>query len=260
MIVVKINIDTLFPHLIFNKEITYNEHITLYPIRMKDIILFQQYQMALILRKDAIFHEKKIIKMGYLEFIKYAYRNFDLAQNYEMPTLPFYYDFIIRLLQLACGKDVEIKYNTATLDFSINDFQITDEVFNDLRKIIIIQNDIDFDIEEFMNIDTVKALEKAREFEAKKNNEKANIEDYIDSLIIEMRLTEEYVSNLSIRKFWRYIKRINKHEDYNVCRSARMTGLVTFKEPIHHWMTTIEINDKYQDLKTDEGELRSKIE
>ena len=257
---VEINKDTLFPYLIYNKEIKYNEHITLYPIKMKDIITFQQYQMALTLRKDAIFQDKQIIKMGYLEFIKYACRNDELAQKYNMPLLPFYYDFIIGVLQLTCGEDVEIKYNTSTLDFSINDFLVTDEVFDDLRKIIIIQNDIDFDIDEFMNIDTVKALEKAREFEAKKNKEKADIEDYIDSIIIGLKVTEEYVSNLTIRKFWRYIKRINKHEEYEACRSGQMSGMVTFKEPIQHWMTSIEVTDKYENLKTDEEELRSKIE
>ena len=256
----EINKDILFPYLIYNKEVKYNEHITLYPIKMKDIITFQQYQMALTLRKDAIFQDKQIIKMGYLEFIKYACRNDELAQKYNMPLLPFYYDFIIGILQLTCGKDVEIKYNTSTLDFSINDFLITNEVFDDIRKIIIIQNDIDFDVDEFMNIDTVKALEKAREFEAKKSKEKADIEDYIDSLIIGMKVTEEYVSNLTIRKFWRYIKRINKHEEYEACRSGQMSGMVTFKEPIQHWMTSIEVTDKYENLKTDEEELRSKIE
>ena len=257
---VEISKDTLFPYLIYNKEIKYNEHITLYPIKMKDIITFQQYQMALTLRKDAIFQDKQIIKMGYLEFIKYACRNDELAQKYNMPLLPFYYDFIIGVLQLVCGEDVEIKYNASTLDFSINDFLVTDEVFDDLRKIIIIQNDIDFDIDEFMNIDTVKALEKAREFEAKKNKEKADIEDYIDSMIIGLKVTEDYVSNLTIRKFWRYIKRINKHEEYEACRSGQMSGMVTFKEPIQHWMTSIEVTDKYENLKTDEEELRSKIE
>ena len=257
---VEINKDTLFPYLIYNKEIKYNEHITLYPIKMKDIITFQQYQIALTLRKDAIFQDKQIIKMGYLEFIKYACRNDELAQKYNMPLLPFYYDFIIGVLQLTCGEDVEIKYNASTLDFSINDFLVTDEVFDDLRKIIIIQNDIDFDIDEFINIDTVKALEKAREFEAKKNKEKADIEDYIDSMIIGLKVTEDYVSNLTIRKFWRYIKRINKHEEYEACRSGQMSGMVTFKEPIQHWMTSIEVTDKYENLKTDEEELRSKIE
>lgn len=257
---VEISKQSLFPFIIFNKPVHYRNNIILYPVKMKDIILFQQYQMSLTLRKDSIFQEKQIIKMGYFDFIKYAYRNEELAQKYNLPLLPFYYDFILGLLTLVCGENAKIEYSTSTLSISINGLQITNDVFDDIRKIIIIQNDIDFDSDEFMNIDTVKALEKARAFEAKKNKEKSDIEDYIDSLIIGMKVTEEYVSNLTIRKFWRYIKRINKHEDYEACMSGQMSGMVTFKEPIQHWMTSIEITDKYKNLKTDESELRNRIE
>lgn len=256
---VEINKDTLFRYVIFNKEYKYNDSITLYPVRMKNIIEFQQYQLVLTLRKDSIFHEKQIIKMGYFDFIKYSFRNTELAKEYKMPFLPFYYDFAINLLQLVCGKDTEIVYNTNTLAVMVNGFEITNEVFDDLRKIIIIQNDIDYDIDEFMNIDTVRALEKAREFEAKKNKEKADIEDYIDSLIVSLKVTEDYVENITIRKFWRYIKRINKHEDYGACRTGQMGGMVTFKEPITHWMTTLDITDKYENLKANEEEVRGKL-
>lgn len=256
---VEIDHQTLYPYLLFNKEIKYNEQITLYPIKMKDILLFQQCQSALTLRKDSIFTEKEIIKMQYLDFIRYACRNIELSKKYQMPLLPLYYDFIIQILQLSCGGNATISYNQNTLDFFVNDLLITNEIFDDLRRIIMVQNDIDFDIDEFMNLDTIKALEKAREFEVKKNKEKSDIEDYIDSLIVDLKVTEEYVSELTIRKFWRYIKRINKHEEYQSCRSAQMSGMVTFKEPIQHWMTSIEITDKYENLKTDEDELRSKI-
>lgn len=256
---VDINKQSLQSFLIFNKEIPYNKFITLYPIHMKDYLSFQQFQLALTLRKDSIFRKKEFIKMGYLEFIQYACRNMSLAEEYKLTFLPFYYDFIIGILQLACGEEAKIKYSPTTLEITINDFVITNSVFDDLRRIIIIQNDIDFDIDEFMNIDTVHALEKAREFEAKKKKETANIEDYIDSLIVSLKMTEEYVSNLTIRKFWRYIKRINKHEEYIACRSGQMSGMVTFKEPLQHWMTSMEVLDKDENFKTDESEVRNKV-
>lgn len=249
----------LYPYLIFNKEYKYNEHITLHPVKMKHILLFQHTQEVLTLRKDSIFHEKEIIKMEYLEFIKYACRNYELAQKYNMMALPVYYDFVLQLMQLVCGADANISYDSDTLDFYINNELVTNKMFDDIRKIIILQNDIDYDIDKFMNMDTVMALEKAKEFESKKNKEKADIEDYIDSLVIDLKVTEDYVSDLTIRKFWRYIKRINKREEYQTCHSAQMTGLVTFKEPLQHWMTTIEVTDKYENLKSDEEELRSKI-
>lgn len=250
----------LEPNLIFSKEIQYNEHITLNPVKMKDIFMFQKIQEVLTLRKDAIFQEKQIIKMEYLDFLKYAYHNKELSEKYHMPQLYFYLDFVFNLFYLVCGENTNLSCNPSTLDFSINDFAITNSVFDDLRKIIIIQNDIDFDTDEFMNIDTVKALEKAREFETKKTGGTVELEDYIDSLAVSINVTEEYISNLTIRKFWRYIKRINKHEEYKACRSGQMSGMVTFKEPIQHWMTSIEVTDKYEDLKTNESELRSKLE
>lgn len=256
----EISKQALQPFIMFNEGIPYHPAITLYPVKMKNIIEFQQYQMALTVRKNSIFHDKDILKADYWDFIKYACRNGELAAKYDMPLLPFYYDFILGMLQLCCGSDAVIQHNTATLDISINDVPITNKRFDDIRKIIIMQNDIDFDIDEFINIDTIRALEHAKEFEAKKHKEKSEIEDYIDSLIISMNVTEEYVSNMTIRKFWRYIKRINKHEEYTACRAGEMSGMVTFKEPVQHWMTSIESIDEYENLKTDEDELRSKIE
>lgn len=176
-----------------------------------------------------------------------------------MPFLPFYYDFIINMLQIVCGSNARIEYNPSTLGFTINGFPVTSSVFDDLRRIIILQNDIDFDIDGFVNIDTVNALEKAREFEAKKNKEKADIEDYIDSLAVALKVTGEYISGLPVRKFWRYIKRINKHEEYNAFRSGQMSGLVTFKEPLSQWMTSIETNGKDSSLIADEEAVRNKI-
>lgn len=254
----EINTQTLYRYLLFDDPIIYNEYITLHPIKMKDILLFQTYQSAFTLRKDSIFKSKSIIKMSYFDFIKYAYQNLELEHEYNIALLSCYYDFILNTFQTVCQSDAKITYNPETLQCFINGYEISDTVFNDLRKIIMIQNDIDFD-EEFMNIDTLKALEKANHFEEKKRKEKANLEDYIDSLIVDLGVTEDYVKNLTIRKFWRYIKRINKHEEYQSCRSAQMSGFVTFKEPLQHWMTNIDSSDKYSFLKANEKELKDKI-
>lgn len=255
----EINKQSIYNNLLFNREIKYDEAITFYPIRMKYIVQFQMYQIALTLRKDSIFNEKEIIKMSYLDFIKYACNNEDLAIRYKIPTLPFYYNFILELLYLSCGETVQIRYNTESLDFYINDELVTSEMFDDIRKILILQNDIDFDVDEFINRDTLDALEKAKEFESKKRKEKAELEDYIDSLIISLKVTEEYVENMTIRKFWRYITRINMHDNYIIDKTADRSGMVTFKDPIKSWMTSIELDDKYAGLKADEGELRGKI-
>ena len=92
-----------------------------------------------------------------------------------------------------------------------------------------------------------------------KNEIKATVEDYIDSLIIAMSTTEEYVKNMTIRKFWRYIKRYQLHEGYTIAKTGECSGMVSFKEPIKHWMISLEDDDKYKNLKTDENSLKGKL-
>lgn len=251
------NKDTLLPFLIYNDPIKYNEHIILYPVTMKDIISFKMFSKSIIVRKNSTFHEKKIIKMTYLDFLLYSLGNQELEQQYKIVGLSQYFLYALQLLNLCC-KDAEINLNQTTGQIIINDEIITPEIFDDLRRIIIIQNDIDFDIDEFLNFDTEQRLLKAQK-DLNKNEEKANIEDYIDSLTIAMNITEESIKNMTIRKFWRYIKRYQLHEGYTIAKTGECSGMVSFKEPIKHWMISLDEDDKYKNLKTDENKLKGKM-
>lgn len=254
---VEIKKETLFPLLIYNKPVKYTENIILYPVTMNDIVAFQTLSQSITVRKNSTFHEKKIIKMTYLDFLLFAFGNEELEIQYKIIGLSQYFVYAIQLLQLCC-KDAEIKLNQQTGQIIINSEVITPQMFDDLRRIIIIQNDIDFDIDEFLNYDTEQRLLKAQK-DLDKDKDKANIEDYIDSLVIAMHTTEDRIMEMTIRKFWRYIKRYNLHENYTIMRTGECSGMVSFKEPIKHWMVSLEEDDKYKHLKADENELRSKI-
>ena len=245
-------------YLLFDTPIRYNKNLTLYPLKMMNILDFNQYQYAFTIRKDAIFMEKKFIKMTYLDFLKYVSQDVEVAVKYKMPLLPNCFYMACQLLLLMCGENSRMKIDK-DLTIHINDCEITSNIFDDLRRIFIIQNDVDFDMDEFMNIEALNALEKARDFEAKKNKSKGDTEEYIDSLAIALSVPSDYIENLTIRKFWRYVKRIQKHETYEACLTGQMGGMVTFKEPLQHWMTSMEIVDKYANVKANEDELRSKI-
>ena len=251
------NKETLFPFLIYNKPIQYSKGIILYPVTMNDIVSFQTLSQSITLRKNSTFHDKAIIKMTYLDFLLYCFGNNEIEEQYKINNISQYYLYAFNLLKLCCkDADVSIVQNTAQI--TINEEIITPQIFDDLRRIIIVQNDIDFDIDEFLNYDTEQRLLKAQK-DINKKQDKANIEDYIDSLVIAMSTTEERVMNMTIRKFWRYIKRFNLHENYKFMKTGECGGMVTFKEPISHWMISLEEDDKYKNLKTDENELRSKI-
>ena len=74
-----------------------------------------------------------------------------------------------------------------------------------------------------------------------------------------MNISEERVMHMTIRKFWRYIKRYQLHEGYTIAKTGECSGMVSFKEPIKHWMASLEVDDKYKNIKMDENELKSKV-
>lgn len=249
--------ESLFSYVIFNKEIPYNDKITLYPVTMKDVLTFQFLSQSLTVRKNSTFHEKEIIKMSYLEFLLYCLGNKELEAQYQIPGLSQYFLYAVKLLQICCqGADIQIDQQTGQV--SINKECITSKIFDDLRRIIIIQNDIDFDMDEFLHHDTEQRLLKARK-DLNKSESRANIEDYIDSLVIAMNTTEDRIMNMTIRKFWRYIKRYQLRESYTIAKTGECSGMVSFKEPLKHWMTSFEEEDKYKELKTDETSLKRKL-
>lgn len=253
---VEITKEALMPLLIYDKPITYCEGLTLHPVRMGKVLDFNLFVQGLTVRKDSIFPVKQIIKMTYLEFVKYTFLN-EIASE-DIPYIKQLFPYVINVLNIVFPES-NIEVNPNDFNLYINNILITDKIFDDIRRIIFIQNDVDFDMDEFINKDTLLALDKAKAFESKKNEENANIEDYIDSMVVGMHLTEEYVEKMSIRKFWRYIKRLCKHDDYKILKTAEYGGMVTFKEPIKHWITTLEVVDKYSDVKADEKEIREKI-
>lgn len=244
--------------LIFSSRVCYSEKIILYPILMSDIIKFQLYIESLTVRKDSKFPSKEIIKMSYLDFLYHCMNHPEYEEQYKISNIQYFYMFAANLLSLTC-RDQEVKFDTRRGLFYINGEEVDSDKFDDLRRIILIQNGVDFNIDEFMNRDTEEALRKAQEFENRKNNEKSSIEDCIDSVMVGLETSEEYIKNLSIRKFWRIFKRINKHLDYTICKSAELGGMVTFKQPILHWTNSLEADDKYANLKTDKKELKDKL-
>ena len=252
-----INKSDLFFFLIYNKPFVYNSNITIYPVTMRDIMSFQIVSQSITVKKNSTFRDKKIIKMNYLDFLFYSFNNKELESQYNIPELSYYLLYFVQLLKLCCKTD-NIHFGNQANQLYINNILITPEIFDDIRRIIIIQNDIDFDIDEFINYDTEQRLLRAQK-DITKEESKSNIEDYIDSLIVAMNVTEERVMNMTVRKFWRYIKRYQLHEGYTIAKTGEYSGMVSFKQPIEHWMKSLEEDDKYKHLKTDENELTSKI-
>lgn len=248
--------DTIYTHLLFSSPVKYADNLTLYPLRMKDIVSFNLFKQAITVRKNSTFPVKKIIKMNYLEFLFFCHGNQELADEYEMPALPFYYTFAFQLLKMVFV-DQDVKANVEEGGFKINDVDITSDMFDDFRRIILLQNGVDFDIDEFIHYDTERELEKAQAHINR--NDHSTLEDYVDSICIAMGITEDVVQNFTIRKFWRFIKRISKRDIFQIMKTAESSGFVKLKEPVSYWMNQVDGEDKYKDVKTNSSNIRKMV-
>lgn len=260
-----INETSMMPFLLYDKPYPYND-IMIYPVKMGDILEFQIYQRCLVLRKNSWFPDKQIIKMTYMDFLFFCSNNPEYLNKFndkndemfDFSDSGLYYFYFLQLLTIVCKESKEIKYNQVTGQIYIDETEITPQMFDDIRRIIILQNGIDFDPDEFMNVSTEKALNRALRHN-NKNNNNATIEDYIDSVVVSLGMPVSAIEEMSIRKFWRYLDRINMHESYTIMKTGECSGFVQYKEEIKHWMISLNKKDKYSSLKTDEKDLRDKI-
>ena len=85
---------------------------------------------------EDLFPVKKIIKMPYLDFLFYCHNNVELAKEFNMPFLPYYYSFALRLLQLVF-KDQEVLASSTQGGFRINGNVITADQFDDAENDVI---------------------------------------------------------------------------------------------------------------------------
>lgn len=275
-----INQSILEQSLYFSLPYDYNGLFKIYPTKMSQILEYKTYVQSILVRKDSVFPIKQILRLDYFDFLKFIDSNIELEIQYQLPNLHLFYQFFVRLLTLVCQDENQIvQYNDVTKDIAImvkipsnpnengteklepkmNVIKLTGEMVDDIRRIIIAQNDEDFDIDEFMNRETEERLNKAQR-DLNPNEQSPTIEDRIDSLTVGLHMNVEEICNLTIRKFNRLLKRVITYEEYKTSTLALKTGMVKFKDPIKHWTSPIEVEDKYKHVKTDESELRNKIQ
>ena len=66
--------------------------------------------------------------------------------------------------------------------------------------------------------------------------EPPTLEELIVHLTAETGYPIDYVYGLSYRKFRMMLKSVEDKTEYKILKAAEMSGNVTFKEPIEHWI------------------------
>jgi hypothetical protein len=238
-------------------------NIKIYPVTVKDYLLFNIYSQCLTIDKNSI-PDPKIISMTYLEYI--------FRTTEENPIDYPYLIWFDRLLQMCLKDDktfekIEESIKRYKYDkkgkpyFTIGDETYTPDDFDKIKEIIAEQNLVEL-IDENISKEVRDSLEEARAFKRKLSGEKtASVEDYIIALSITTGFALDYIYSLTIRKFIKSIRRMDNLIHYKIYLASSMSGMVEFKDKsfIKHWLTSLDDENKYEDVTVDLQEMQDKV-
>ena len=255
--------------------------IVLYPIQLRNLVEYYSSSRIIKLNKAQI--NPQYIKMSYYTFLcHYITTLFKSDRPEDKKMAESCIVFFASLFSLAMKKTVlpsflykeqektgEIKLYEIDKDNigenaqdiyknSTSVVTLTKENFDEMRAILVYQNEPNFvDYDKYSN-DVQKLLKEEQERRSKKST--TTMEDKIDSVMACTGWNTETISNLTIRRFERIFERLCKKIDYQITKTGMMSGLVSFKDktPLEHWTGNIE-NDPLKDLVTDYGSVTKNV-
>lgn len=204
------------------------KELLIYPVKMEDYISFISSCDVLAIAKDEI-PNAKIISMNYLDFIGYLLENGDLLTIQKL----------VKCLELC----LHVSFNKGDIDIKQNDsgnyvLEIKGVLydwrdFDDLRKIVMYQNDPNYD-DTYIDPELKAELDEYNRL-VNKDIEFPSLEKQIVCLMA-CGHDINILKNMTLRKFRLLLNTTNSKIEYQIMRQAELGGMVTFKEEISHWI------------------------
>lgn len=241
-------------YLTYDEPVPY-KNLKIYPAIMKDYLIFHTYASCLLYEKNSI-PDARFITMSYLRYIFY------LAEEEKNPALFLCFMLLKMVLKIEKEDDLKFYKKGDKAFFSVKGEEYTSDDFDEIKRIICIQNSIE-QIDETVKKEIRDALKKAQEYKMQQNqNKMCSLEDQMLCVVISSSLKLEDIYKLTIRKFTKILDRIDHKMHYEIYLGASMSGFVEFKDKniLKHWMCDLTKKDKYEDVKIDKDEMQSKID
>lgn len=143
-------------------------------------------------------------------------------------------------------------------DKMFNIITISSEEFDEMRQLIMLQNDIK---PQHFNAETEKLLYemKIKLKSTRKDNSYTTMEDLITIVSYSMHISNEEMENLTIRRFNRYLDIALSKDDYYMYKSLELSGAIKMKSEIPHWIKHYEPKGKFDDVLVDGENLLTSL-
>lgn len=249
----KIDVKTLQPFLTFDKPIEY-KGLHIHPILVKDWDIFEKCVSVLDLEKNNT-DNIEVLQMSYFKWLLYMSIQDEQFGNFVIPRL-------YKILSL-CFKTNEIEldlheYDTNKPTWSINGIELSAKDFEYFRKVVFLQNIPDYEDGSNISQDMKEAIAEYKAFKSK-NIVMPTLEEEIIVLANNRGCDEEKIYNMTYRKFRIALTKITDLVEYNITKTAEMSGFVTFKQPVDHWLYKTK-KSKYSEAVADFDEFKNKVE
>lgn len=258
-------------YYVYDDPIPFKEHLTMYPVTVKNYNEFLSASMCLTLNKnDSIegikmtsieyliskMKDKKEGPMWSLRFTRILELCLHVGSGLKCPKCGHFMSFEEfykkyeeapdadknSILICECGEKLEetikfVQNEKGKTEFVIDGVRITAQEFNKLKNYIMYQNLPDYKDDSW--VDKAIRDDQAAYAEIKsRGSGKASIERKIIAVALNANLSVEQVCNLSIRKFLIYLGMICDLIDYKITKQALMSGFASLPkgETIEHWL------------------------
>lgn len=217
------------------------EGVLLYPVMYKNN---EEYNLFVrCLTYNPIYYEDvELSALPRLYFITSV-----LKENFEVanPLRKAFFTELCGLLKLVL-RDQEFDFvitpahQYALLIHTSQDALINAKKFEDMRRIILLQNDTYYE-DRYIHPDILRWIEEQKEHERKHRSQKyvETPEDCVETLMLSFKQPDEhFVDDMSIRRVNRMHEKILNREIYKAQIHGAFSGMVEFKESPISWAVT----------------------
>ncbi len=235
----------------------YYKNLYIHSFTVEDYFLFNDVVESILIEKDKI-PDIEVIKMSYLKFL--ATRAF-VSQNIIKGNITegdmWKYRFFTLLSKafMVEPKEISLVEDGGLPVIYIGKEKITSEDFDEIRKIICIQNIYGYDDIE-MSEDVKQAVS---EYYSIKNKSmvKLTLDDKISIIMAKSNRSQRDINELSLVRFETIFSKMVEEDEYIVAKIAESNGC-KFDKPVEHWVYKKK-TEKYAEAFSSLDEFKSKI-
>ena len=200
------------------------------------------------------------------DLIAFYSKLFSLQKEYE--TAPFERKVEIEQeveMLCACPKcnsplreKISIMQEDKKKHLFVGHTEITKDDYDFLRRVYCYQNILDYD-DRYIDPELKEALDEKKRLESM-DAENPTLEKQEAAVITGSPYTFETIKEVSLRKFTMLLRVIEARLQYEAMRSGEMSGMVTFKNPIQHWLYSNNKKKSIMDEVTSLDSFKNKFQ